>query len=110
MLDLLESTFKDELKVLHDEKALLHTAQLLVRAQRLKIPIKTTPDHELDEDWEKGTTGTWYLSGKGVAKVREEIRKEEKWRREGRAHLILWLSAMTGLIGTITGLVAVLLK
>jgi hypothetical protein len=47
---------------------------------------------------------------KGITKVREEIRKEEKWRRETRANWAVLLSALGGVIGSITGLAAVLLK
>ena len=54
--------------------------------------------------------GYFYLTDEGLAAVREEIEKEQKRRREARAHWVRWVSALTGLIGTITGLFAVLNK
>ena len=63
-----------------------------------------------NEDWVKGSEGYWYLTPIGIAKLRKDKREEEKWRREGRAHQIQWVAAIGGVIGTITGLIAVLLK
>lgn len=40
--------------------------------------------------------------------IRDEIRHELKARHEVRAQWVVWLSALTGVIGAITGLVAVL--
>lgn len=65
-------------------------------------------DYEDSEDWEQGIQGSWNLTVKGIAKLREEIRREEKWRRESRQHWAAFLSALGGVIGTVIGLVSIL--
>jgi hypothetical protein len=93
-----------------DEDAYL-TRKLLGTARRLRVPIthrynedKTESDH-----WYEGHyTHGWYLTTKGVAALREEIRRELKARYEARAQWVIWLSALTGVIGAVTGLVALL--
>ena len=66
-------------------------------------------DHgETTKDWRQGPQGLWCLTDQGIANVREEIRNELRWRHERRAHWINWFSVLVGLIGAITGLVAVL--
>src|SRR6266849_2583394 len=93
-----------------DEDAYL-TKKLLAQARSLRVPVphrynqdKTESDH-----WYEGHyTGRWYLTSRGIAALREEIRRELKARHEGRAHWVVWLSALTGVIGAITGLVALL--
>lgn len=101
----LEIDFQDE-----DEDAYL-TSQLLVKARRLRVPVprrynedKTESDH-----WYEGQyTGGWYLTNHGIAALRAEIRSELKARHESRAHWVVWLSALTGVLGAVTGLVALL--
>jgi len=63
----------------------------------------------LSEDWTEGHEGIW-LSDQGIAKVREEVRKEEKWRQEQRAHWMQFGIALTALIGALSGWVAFFLK
>ena len=58
--------------------------------------------------YEGSQTGGWYLTVSGIREVRAEIRQAQKSRHEQRAHLVVWISAITGVIGAITGLVAVL--
>jgi aspartate/methionine/tyrosine aminotransferase len=71
--------------------------------------------HEEDEDayitkklLQNHYTGRMYLTTKGIAALREEIRRELKARHEARSQWVVWLSALTGVIGAITGLVALL--
>lgn len=99
---------------LHDEKEDAHLTNLLRRqARRLRIPVqhrykddKTESDH-----WYEGHhTCRWYLTTRGIASLREDIRRELKARHEARSHWIIWLSAFTGLVGAITGLVALLAR
>lgn len=105
-----------ELAIIWEDQESFYTDQLLKKARRLRVSIPPIPksigflEYEPSEDWTRGPQGSWCLTVAGIAKVREEIRREEKWRREGRAHWVLWLSAIGGVIGSLTGLVAVFLK
>jgi hypothetical protein len=108
----LESDHRFEIN-LHDEKEDAYlTRQLLAKARHLQLPVphqynddKTESDH-----WYEGRLSSrWYLTRRGIASLREEIRRELKARQETRAQWFVWLSALTGLVGTITGLVALLI-
>ena len=107
----LESNRRFELER-HDEEEDSHlTHRLLARARRLRLPIPHVynPDNTVSEYWREGRhSGRWLLTTQGVAALRDEIRRELKARHELRAHWVVWLAALTGLIGAITGLVAVL--
>jgi hypothetical protein len=62
--------------------------------------------NEDDGFWETGrNTGSWYLSNKGITEVRSLIRKDT---REILEIVSKWVSISIGLIGAITGLVAVI--
>lgn len=97
---------------LHDEEEDAHlTKALLGKARRLRVPIphRYNEDKTESEHWYEGHyTGRWYLTSRGVAALREEIRRELKARHESRAQWVVWLSALTGVIGAVTGLVALL--
>ena len=97
---------------LHDEDEDAYiTRKLLAKARRLRVPIPHhyNEDKTESEHWYEGRyTFRLYLTTKGVAAIREEIRRELKARHEARAHWVVWLSALTGVIGAITGLVALL--
>lgn len=97
---------------LHDEEEDAHlTKALLGKARRLRVPVphRYNEDKTESEHWYEGHyTGRWHLTSRGVAALREEIRREFKARHEGRAQWVVWLSALTGVIGAVTGLVALL--
>jgi hypothetical protein len=99
---------------MHDEEEDAHlTNTLLAKARRLHVPVPHlyNEDKTLSEHWYEGHyTGRWCLRTCGVGALREEIRREVKARHEARAHWVVWLSALTGVIGAITGLVALLAK
>lgn len=97
---------------MHDEEEDSYlTRKFLRKARGLRVPIphRFNEDRSESEFWYEGHyTGGWYLTTKGVAALREEIRKELKARHETRSHWLIWVSALTGLIGALTGLVALL--
>ncbi len=105
-----------EMHLIFADQEALYTERMLKKARRLRVQIPSMPkysshrEYEESEDWEQGPEGSWNLTVKGIAKVREEIRKEEKWRREGRANWAAFLSALGGVIGTVIGLIALLRK
>jgi hypothetical protein len=110
-LESLERDHRFEIDLCDEEEDAHLTKTLLSQARRLHVPVphrynedKTESDH-----WYEGHyTGRWHLTPRGVAALREEIRRELKARHEGRAQWVVWLSALTGVIGAITGLVALL--
>lgn len=99
---------------LHDEEEDAHlTNTLLARARRLRVPIphRYNEDKTESKHWYEGHyTGRWYLTSHGISALREEIRRELKARHEVRAQWVIWLSALTGVIGALTGLVALLTR
>src|SRR5215213_9664932 len=88
------------------------TRRLVARGRKLRVPIPARPHGDEDsEHWSLSrSNGEWYLTTAGVTVLRDGIRTEEKWRREQRAHYLSWITALTGLVGTITGLLAVIWK
>jgi hypothetical protein len=107
----LESTRRFELDMQDEEEDAHLTKRLRSKARRLRVPIphSRNEDGTTSDQWYEGTqTGGWYFTDTGIKAMREEIRLELKARHESRAQLVVWLSALTGVIGTITGLIAVL--
>jgi hypothetical protein len=113
-LDTIENHWSYEEKLIAEEGRRLLTNKYLRKADNLFVPVprmKCGPfGFETDKNWDKTVNGYFYLTDEGLATVRQEIEKELKRRREARAHGVRWVSALTGLIGTITGLFAVLNK
>ena len=108
-----EENHRFELRLIEEDQDQLYTRQLLNQARRLRVPIPRLyqEDGKHSSGWEEGSLlGRWHLTETGIAELREEIRKELRWRFERRAHWVAWLSAITGVLGAFTGLIAVLLK
>lgn len=102
-----------EYELLDEDEANFHSKRLLRRARELRIP--TPPlfvEGVLSPDYRpSGLDGRrYYLSLEGEQKLRSAIREEEKYRSERWARRIPYITALSGLIGTITGLVALLAK
>lgn len=110
-IESLERDRRYELDMHDEEEDGYLTRVLLLKARRLRVPIphRHNPDNTESEHWYQGHyTGGWYLTARGFGALREEIRRELKARHEARTYWIIWLSAMTGVIGAVTGLVALL--
>jgi hypothetical protein len=87
-----------------------YSKRLLAKARQLRVPIPTLPtrDHP-NAFWGESTLlGGHFLTPLGVKNVREAIRDEERWLRDRRAHWIVWCTAVTGVIGALTGLLAII--
>lgn len=100
-----------EYQQLDEDEASFHSRQLLGRARELRIPTpQVFVGSALSPDYQRsGLDGhRYYLSLTGEQKVRSAIREEEKYRAERWARRIPYMTALSGLIGTITGLVALL--
>lgn len=107
----IESDLQFELMMLSEEEDSYLTKQICSKARRLLIPIprKHNIDNSESELWYEGQYyGSWHLTDQGISFLRSEIRREKNARHEARAQLIPWVIALTGLIGSITGLVALL--
>ena len=94
---------RDEIE---DEINLLVTSRLCSMASKFMLPI---PDRSNEDMWTdtNNYSNQQLLMPKGISELRSMIRKEQ---RERIGHIVLWLSALTGVIGALTGLFAVLLK
>lgn len=109
----LKSGHSYELRMIGDERAYAYSRELLRQARRFHLPIpkRVGSDGETTGWWEQSDIdGLWRLSDGGVVHVRKSIRSEMAWRREHRAHWINWIAAVTGLLGALTGLLAVVLR
>jgi len=77
------------------------SARLMRRAKKFDLP---EPDGE--GHWTQGFySHNQYLTAKGRAFLRAEIRREQ---REGRERWVWWIPLVFGLLGSITGLASVL--
>ena len=112
-VDILRFEHQNEIELIEEEEDNLFTNHLLRQAQRFRVPIPSyyTDDKKQSDDWRQGRTlGLRCLTDQGIAKLREEIRKEMRWKHERRAHYVSWFSAIIGVIGALTGLIAVLYR
>lgn len=108
-----DGNWQFEYQLLEEDEASFHSRQLLERARELRIPTPSAFEgNVLSADYQhSGLDGhRYYLSLAGEQKVRSAIREEEKYRSERWARRIPYITALSGLIGTITGLVALLVK
>jgi hypothetical protein len=107
----LESDHRFEMELHEEDEDAYITKRLLAKARRLRVPIprRQTSDGQESEHWyESNYTGRWHLTTLGIATLRSEIRSEIKAHHESRSYWVVWLSAITGVVGAITGLVAVI--
>lgn len=83
----------------------LKTGRFCQIANRLIVPL---PDYNDKELWQDKSYGSGIvLTSKGFWELKKLIRQEKRERREG---FVVWLATLTGIIGAITGLAAVLTR
>ena len=98
-----EASYDDEM--LTDEIERRVTDHLIEHANRLFITIPERTDQTM---WRESSCGEGHLlTGKGIVTLRAGVRAEQKERRE---FIVTILAALIGIIGAITGLVAVFHK
>jgi hypothetical protein len=107
-----EKHWNDEIE--HDERELACTQSLTREAHQLRVPLPARPpysdDPEDNEFWSWSRVyGQHYLSPTGYSTLRDSIRREREAQRGERNHLLQWIAAVTGLIGALTGLGAILI-
>ena len=97
--------FRDEIV---DERRALFQARLMSQARRLYVPVPryTKANAEL---WEpsRASYGVMLLTDRGIRQMLDDIRREKMARRDS---LLAWVAPLTGIIGALTGLVAVILS
>ena len=96
-----------------EEEDSFETQQLLSKARRMGVPRPPLYDKSGAEtdDWYKAfQLDEWCLTTAGMAKLRDAIRAEQKARHEGRTRWFPWISALSGLLGIATALIALLLR
>lgn len=82
-------------------------AQLLTRYYSRQATKNFLPRPPRDSWEESSITGDRYLTREAIRDLRIALRQERKERSE---NLRLWLAGLTGLVGALTGLAALLLK
>ena len=102
----IESGSQFEETMINEEVAILATDNLIEKARRRLIPI---PSHDTDGMWEKCCVmdDRYVLSNQGISQLRSSLRKEQKERVE---LVVQFLAPLIGIIGAVTGLVAVIMK
>ena len=94
-----------------EDREIAYSKQLLSEARQLRVPVPPPPySYGESEHWHMSAQGERYLSERGIGTVRKLIRSERRWLQEQRSHWIAWLTVLTGVIGALTGLLAVALR
>jgi len=86
----------------------IRTGRFLAKVRRYGIPYLSWCDDKKEEYWEEGRYRTHFLTVNGYHKLRAEIREEQKARREAVLGWLPLITAVAGLLGIITGLLAIL--
>lgn len=86
-----------------DEVRKAHTTYLAKKASRLIVPA---PERN-EAMWDPGSDGRSHLTDVGINAMRSAIRAEKKARLE---IFLMWVPGIVGILGTLVGLAAVLMK
>ncbi|MDI5985353.1 hypothetical protein QLQ85_11170 [Halomonas sp. M4R5S39] len=99
-----ESYFEDSM--LDEEISILATDYLTRRAKRRFVAI---PSHEAEGMWEQCNkiSNRYVLTDNGISELRSSLRKEQKEQVE---FVVMIFATLTGVVGAVTGLVAVTMK
>ena len=102
----IEATSYFEETMVDEEISALATDYLIGKATRRFVPI---PSHETDGMWDKcnAISNRYVLTKLGISELRSSLRKEQKEQVE---LVVMILAILTGIIGAVTGLMAVIMK
>jgi hypothetical protein len=76
-------------------------------ARRLLLVIPVFDNEGIN--WEQSSlSGKWHLTREALTMLRNSVRAEQKARREQWNAHVVWLTAIAGVLGTLTGLISVL--
>lgn len=99
------ASYSLEYQLISEKIDFLKSRYLISKANKLSLPVPTAYAKENEDYWERSQyDGKYYLSEKGYHSLQAAIRKEQKERLEV---IIPIITAITGLIGVVIGLVAV---
>ena len=112
LIERIQNDWQYEAVLNDDEELELFSRRLLRRARHMRLPVPVMwEDGKLTADYEETHFSSKnVLSLEGAHKVRTAIREEEKWRSEKWTRRLPYVTAATGLVGTLIGLVAVFQK
>lgn len=102
----LTSDYRFEDDIIEDEINMMISRYWISKAQHLFLP---TPSKEDPTMWSEASNmpDRKVLTHEGITKIRSQVRAE---RKEQMEMCLPWLTALTGLIGVLIGLVAILRK
>ena len=104
-IDSLISEMFAETGIIEEEIKSILSRKWVQKAEKLLLPI---PDYDDDDCWEKGDyTQLRFLKAKGITQIRNLIREENAAQRKGILDLVV---PLIGIIGAVTGLLAVILR
>ena len=85
----------------------LHFERITAQAERLSISIL---DHQQNrEHWEVAPlSGRWRLRREALHNLLTAIREVQKERQQAMQAKLIWVTAVTGMVGALTGLMSVL--
>jgi hypothetical protein len=94
-----------EIELTDEEVNLLNSRRLIEQAERYDLPI---PEFKREGGhWQESRFGdSWMLNRDARVELRSAIRKEQKERRELWQMKLVWVTALAGVIGTLTGLIS----
>jgi hypothetical protein len=107
-LQSLREEWAEIFQALEDERELQFQRRLFRRARRLLVPVPVLTDANSEECW--ATPGERLLTQVARYELIAEIHKAQKARQELVIGWLPLVTAVTGLIGTIVALVALLRK
>lgn len=97
-----------ELQEVDDEIQYLEQRYIIALARQMLLAVPPVIDEEKGGLWEQSnSTGKWLLTVEGLRQLRATVRAEKKERTDA---LSRWVTIIVGLIGAITGLIAVIMK
>jgi hypothetical protein len=96
-----------ELSIISEKIYQLHSERITAQAERYLVPVPQI-DHP-GSDWEVARiSGRWRLRREALVALLAAIRNEQAKRREAAQGNVIWVAALTGMVGTVIGLVCVL--
>ncbi|TWI71973.1 hypothetical protein IQ16_02647 [Bradyrhizobium huanghuaihaiense] len=101
-IEYIEESEHHELRFVRDEMEIAETKRLYAQAAHYRLPIP-----QAEDDWEESAVfGKRYLTRKGAAKLRSDIRAEQKARWDYWQSRLQLVGTVMGIIGGIMGALA----
>lgn len=97
---------------IHDSRLARIQQKWIRKAEKLMIPVPPQNTEKIfrddDENWEYSRpTNEILLKSHAMIKLRSEVRREQKERRDVYSY---WITIIVGLVGALTGLASVLMR